>query len=60
MYDTPTGHSVRASLEAMVKAIDARRLRPVIDRVFPFGEARDAYAYFQGGDVFGKVVVAGA
>jgi NADPH:quinone reductase-like Zn-dependent oxidoreductase len=50
----------RTSLEAMVKAIGAQRLRPVIDRVFPFAEARDAFSYFFAGDVFGKVVIAGA
>jgi NADPH:quinone reductase-like Zn-dependent oxidoreductase len=49
----------RASLEAMTKAIAAERLRPIIDRVFPFAEARGAYTYFAGGDVFGKVVIAG-
>ena len=32
----------------------------VIDKVFPFTEAHDAYRYFQQGDVFGKVVIAGA
>jgi NADPH:quinone reductase-like Zn-dependent oxidoreductase len=50
----------RTSLEAMAKAVVAQRLRPIIDRVFPFAEARRAYEYFAGGDVFGKVVIAGA
>ena len=50
----------RASLEAMAKAVASKELRPVIDRVFPFSEARQAYDYFAGGDVFGKVVIAGA
>jgi NADPH:quinone reductase-like Zn-dependent oxidoreductase len=50
----------RASLEAMLKAVAAQRLRPVIDRVFPFAEARAAFSYFFAGDVFGKVVIAGA
>jgi NADPH:quinone reductase-like Zn-dependent oxidoreductase len=50
----------RASLEAMAKAVAAEELRPIIDRVFPFAEARQAYEYFAGGDVFGKVVIAGA
>jgi NADPH:quinone reductase-like Zn-dependent oxidoreductase len=50
----------RASLEAMIKAVAAQRLRPVIDRVFPFAEAREAFSYFFAGDVFGKVVIAGA
>lgn len=50
----------RASLEAMITAIAAHRLRPVVDRVFPFDEARAAYSYFQQGNVFGKVVVRGS
>ncbi len=49
----------RASLEAMVKAIAGERMQPIIDRVFPFAEAREAFAYFSEGDVFGKVVIAG-
>ncbi|TPK56428.1 MULTISPECIES: NAD(P)-dependent alcohol dehydrogenase [unclassified Mesorhizobium] len=50
----------RANLETMLNAVSAHRLRPVIDKVFPFAEARDAYRYFQQGDVFGKVVIDGA
>ncbi|GLQ78304.1 alcohol dehydrogenase [Mesorhizobium huakuii] len=47
----------RSNLEAMLRAVSQHRLRPVIDKVFAFTEARDAYRYFQQGDVFGKVVV---
>ncbi|WP_245465758.1 zinc-binding dehydrogenase [Mesorhizobium sp. M7A.T.Ca.TU.009.02.1.1] len=36
------------------------RLRPVIEKVFAFTEAGDAYRYFQQGDVFGKVIIDGA
>ena len=50
----------RASLEAMNRAIATHRLRPVIDRVFDFADARGAYRYFNQGDVFGKVVIRGA
>jgi NADPH:quinone reductase-like Zn-dependent oxidoreductase len=50
----------RASLEAMTKAIAAQQLRPIIDKTFAFAEARQAYDYFGRGDVFGKVVIAGA
>ncbi|MER8832384.1 zinc-binding dehydrogenase [Mesorhizobium sp. M0909] len=44
----------------MLRAISVHRLKPVIDKVFAFDEAQDAYRYFQQGDVFGKVVVDGA
>ncbi len=47
----------RASLEAMSNAISSSGLRPNVDRVFPFAEARKAFTYFMQGDVFGKVVV---
>jgi NADPH:quinone reductase-like Zn-dependent oxidoreductase len=48
----------RADHEAMNRAISANLLRPVIDRVFGFDEAREAYAYYRDGAPFGKVVIA--
>jgi NADPH:quinone reductase-like Zn-dependent oxidoreductase len=50
----------RTNLETMLDAVSTHRLKPVIDKAFPFAEARDAYRYFQQGDVFGKVVIDGA
>jgi len=50
----------RTNLEAMLRAVGAHRMSPVVDRVFPFTEAREAYRYFQQGDVFGKVVIDGS
>jgi NADPH:quinone reductase-like Zn-dependent oxidoreductase len=47
----------RADFEAMNRAIAVHRTRPVIDRVFGFDEAADAYRYFRDGNPFGKVVV---
>ena len=49
----------RASFEAMNRAIATAQLRPVIDRVFGFDEAPEAYRYFMQGKVFGKVVIGG-
>ena len=48
----------RADFEAMNRAITQHRLRPVIDRVFPFAAAREAYRHFEGRSHFGKVVIA--
>jgi NADPH:quinone reductase-like Zn-dependent oxidoreductase len=48
----------RAMFEAMNAAIAASRLTPVVDRVFPFEEARAAYAYHASAAHFGKVVIA--
>ena len=47
----------RADFEAMNRAIAQHRLRPVIDRVFPFAEAAEAYRYFERRAHFGKVVI---
>jgi len=43
--------------EEMNKAIERWQLRPVIDRVFPFEEAPEAYRYLESGRHFGKVVI---
>jgi NADPH:quinone reductase-like Zn-dependent oxidoreductase len=47
----------RADFEAMNRAIALHRLRPVIDRTFPFAEAKAAYRHFEGRGHFGKVVI---
>jgi NADPH:quinone reductase-like Zn-dependent oxidoreductase len=47
----------RADFEAMNRAIALHRLRPVIDRVFPFDAAQDAYRHFESRAHFGKVVI---
>jgi NADPH:quinone reductase-like Zn-dependent oxidoreductase len=47
----------RAALRELVTAVACTDLEPVIDRVFPFSEAQDAFRYLEAGDVFGKVVV---
>jgi NADPH:quinone reductase-like Zn-dependent oxidoreductase len=47
----------RADFEAMNRAIALHQLRPVVDRVFPFEEAPDAYRYFESRVHFGKVVI---
>jgi NADPH:quinone reductase-like Zn-dependent oxidoreductase len=47
----------REMFEAMNRAIGLHQLRPVIDRVFAFDEARDALRYLESGAHFGKVVI---
>ncbi|MFF0428537.1 NAD(P)-dependent alcohol dehydrogenase [Streptomyces sp. NPDC004520] len=47
----------RAQFTAMNAFIEKHGLRPVVDRVFPFDEAVDAYRHYAGGTSFGKVVV---
>jgi len=48
----------RQMFEAMNRAIAAGGLEPVIDRVFPFAEAKAAYRHLKGQSHFGKVVIA--
>ncbi|MVU75666.1 zinc-binding dehydrogenase [Nocardia sp. ET3-3] len=47
----------RADLEFMNRTIAEHGMRPVIDRVYPFERAVEAYRYFEDGDPFGKVVI---
>lgn len=49
----------RLSFEAMNRAITAHQLRPVIDRVFSFEQAKEAYRYFALGAHSGKVIIQG-
>lgn len=48
----------RATFEAMNRALSAHRLRPVVDRTFPFDQAVDALRHMESQQHFGKVVVA--
>jgi NADPH:quinone reductase-like Zn-dependent oxidoreductase len=43
--------------EAMNAAIALHRLKPVVDKVFPFLEARRAYELLESGKQFGKIVI---
>ena len=47
----------RAMLVALLDAVAAGAIDPVIDRVFPFESARVAYAYLKSGQHFGKVMI---
>jgi len=47
----------KAMFEDMNRAIEVAKLKPVVDRVFGFGEAREAMKYMQTGAHFGKVVI---
>ena len=50
-------HRERDDLLALKDLIDAGKLRPVIDRTYPFSQIREAIAYLETGHVRGKVVV---
>ena len=48
----------RAMFERLLKAFTISQTRPIIDRVFPFADAKAAYAHLQSGAHFGKIVIA--
>jgi len=50
-------HASGADLAYLASLIDAKRLEVVIDRVFPFAEAKEAMAYLETGRAKGKVVL---
>ncbi len=47
----------RVMFEEMNRAIALHKLRPVVDRVFPFEEAVEALRYMESGAHFGKIVI---
>ena len=47
----------RADFEAMNAFISEHEIRPLIDRVFDFGDAPAAYDYLENGDFMGKIVI---
>jgi len=47
----------RQMFEAMNAAVSLHKIHPVIDRVFEFDEAREAYLYMKGQQHVGKVVI---
>ncbi|MEU2236739.1 zinc-dependent alcohol dehydrogenase family protein [Streptomyces vietnamensis] len=47
----------RAQFTAMNAFVEKHGLRPVVDRVFPFDRAVDAYRHYAAGTSFGKVVI---
>ncbi|MFF0574703.1 zinc-dependent alcohol dehydrogenase family protein [Streptosporangium saharense] len=53
----PVAVGSRAQFLAMNKVIEANGLRPVIDSVFPFDKAHDAYRHYASEKAFGKVVI---
>ncbi len=49
------GH--RTSFEDMNRAIETHQMKPVVDKVFSFGEAGEAFQYMKDGKHFGKICI---
>jgi NADPH:quinone reductase-like Zn-dependent oxidoreductase len=47
----------RDGFERMNRAIESHRIRPVVDRVFPFSETLDAFSHMVSGQHFGKICI---
>jgi NADPH:quinone reductase-like Zn-dependent oxidoreductase len=47
----------RDMFEAMCRLIELHGIQPVVDKVFPWTEAKAAFAAMQGGEHFGKIVL---
>ena len=47
----------RTMLDGLMRFADTTGVKPVIDRVFPFSQAQEAYRYMESGSHFGKVVI---
>lgn len=47
----------RDGLEAMIRFIDEHRIKPVIDRIISFADAKGAYKAQSAPDLFGKIVI---
>ncbi|GAA5838014.1 hypothetical protein JCM9279_004103 [Rhodotorula babjevae] len=47
----------RDMFEDMNRCVEVNKIVPVVDRVFPYEEAREAYRYLNSGAHFGKVVI---
>ncbi len=47
----------RAALEDVVRTVSRTGIKPVIDRVFAFGEARQAFEHLQAARHIGKIVI---
>ena len=44
-------------LQAMVDGIATSRMKPVIDKIFSFDQAKQAFAHMESGAHFGKVAI---
>jgi NADPH:quinone reductase-like Zn-dependent oxidoreductase len=47
----------REHFEGLMKAVAVNKLRPVVDKAFPFDAAPEAYRYLKSAQHFGKVVI---
>jgi NADPH:quinone reductase-like Zn-dependent oxidoreductase len=49
--------ATREDFAALLALMEEKRLRPIVDRVFPLAETADAHRYLESGEQFGKIVI---
>ena len=52
------GVGSRVLLEQLIQAIEVNRIKPVIEKVFPFDQAAEAFRLQASGNFMGKIVIA--
>jgi NADPH:quinone reductase-like Zn-dependent oxidoreductase len=62
MFKSASLHGIgvgsRASLEQLIQAFDVNKIKPVIEKVFPFDHALDAFRLQASGNFLGKIAIA--
>lgn len=53
----PIGVGSREGLQSLARAVEMAGIKPVVDRVFDFEQARDAFSHLESGQHIGKVVI---
>ncbi len=51
------GVGTRVTLEQLIQAVEVNRIKPVIDKVFPFDQALDAFRLQASGKFLGKIAI---
>jgi NADPH:quinone reductase-like Zn-dependent oxidoreductase len=51
------GVGSRASLEQLIQAIEVNRIKPIIEKVFPFDQAHEAFKLQASGNFIGKIAI---
>lgn len=62
MFKSASLHGIgvgsRATLEQLIRAIEVNGIKPIIDKVFPFDQAPEAFQLQASGSFMGKIVIA--
>ncbi|HXQ26570.1 MAG TPA: NAD(P)-dependent alcohol dehydrogenase [Candidatus Acidoferrales bacterium] len=51
------GVGSRASLEQLIQAVEVNRIKPIVEKTFPFDHAADAFRLQSSGNFLGKIVI---